>query len=85
MQPLGDRLDDDRLGAGKALGVGELLPIVDDVDAESGVGASLPRCQPTWPAPMTKSRGVGASGSMWTSICPPQTSPFSWAKSSFSS
>ena len=30
--------DFDRLGAGEALGVGELLAVVDDVDAEAGVG-----------------------------------------------
>ena len=31
------------LGAGKALGVGELLAVVDDVDAEAGVGGELRR------------------------------------------
>ena len=43
MQPLGDRLDDDLVGAGEALAVGELLAVVDDVDAEAGVWRELAR------------------------------------------
>ena len=34
MQPLGKRLDDDVFGGGKALAIGELLAVVDDVDPE---------------------------------------------------
>ena len=34
MQPVGDRLDDDLVGAGKALAVREFLAVVDDVHAE---------------------------------------------------
>ena len=36
VQPVGDRLDDHFVGIGKALAVGELLAVVDDVDAEPG-------------------------------------------------
>ena len=75
MEPFGDGLRDHGFGAGKALGVCKLLAIVDDVDTESRVDREPARCQPTWPAPMMKRRGVGSSGSMWTSICPPHTEP----------
>src|SRR5688572_1535562 len=39
MQPTRDGFDDD-LGSGEAFRVGELLPIVDDVQAEAGVGGN---------------------------------------------
>jgi hypothetical protein len=35
-QPLRDRLDDQFVSAGKALAVGELLPVVEDMNAEAG-------------------------------------------------
>jgi hypothetical protein len=45
VQPLGDRFDDDRVGIRESLAVGELLSIVDDVEAEArvdGDAAELP-------------------------------------------
>ena len=43
MQPRADVVDFDRLGSREALGVGELLAVVDDVDAEAGVGGDARR------------------------------------------
>ena len=38
MEPLGNRFDDD-VRTRETLGVGELLPVVDDVDAEAHLGS----------------------------------------------
>src|SRR5213076_2489146 len=42
MEPRAQVVDFDRLGAGEALRVGELLPIVDDMEAEAGAGGDAP-------------------------------------------
>ena len=50
VQPLRDGLDDD-LGARKAIGVGELVAIVDDVDVEAGVGRDFGQVPADMPGP----------------------------------
>ena len=85
MQPLGDRLDD-HLGGGEALGVGELLTVVDDVQVEPRIAAILREViADVARADDVEVRIAVSSGSTCTSMRPPQISPFSCAKSSFSS
>ena len=86
MQPFGDRRRRRLLGAGEALGVGEFLAIVDDVDAEAGVGgdsrqmpADVAGADDEEPRRRRRADRCGRP------CCPPQISPFSCAKSSFSS
>ena len=58
-----------------------------DKDMLRQLGFVSERCM-EWQMPlvaMMYTRGAGSSGSMYTSICPPQMRPFSSAKSSLSS
>ena len=52
MQPLGDRFDDHLFCAGKAFGVGELLAVVDDVDAKAQLAGEAREVPADVPAPM---------------------------------
>ena len=50
VEPVRDRLHDD-LGAGKALGVRELVAVVDDVNVEAGVGRDFRQVPADMPGP----------------------------------
>ena len=85
VEPGRDVVDDDVDAVAEALGAGELLAVVDDVDAEAGVVRHLADEVADVAGAEDVDSGDGSTGSMKTSIWPPQTSPVSWAKSSLSS
>ena len=64
-----DLSDDDLVGFGDVVRVGELGPVVDDRDAEIEKLPSRATALPTCPAPAMMSRGRGLTGS--TNVSPP--------------
>jgi hypothetical protein len=71
--------------AGEARGVGELLAVVGDVQPETHGRRDLSELVSDVPGAQQVQPRRGSIGSMNTSIWPPQISPVSSARSSFSS